>query len=64
MVSFYFPELNFHKVQQILILSPFFSTVRLVNGFVENQHKKTGRSISELAEAVGIPRVQVDIRHG
>uniref|UniRef100_A0A0E0J7L2 Uncharacterized protein n=1 Tax=Oryza nivara TaxID=4536 RepID=A0A0E0J7L2_ORYNI len=35
----------------------------LVNGFVENPHKKTGYSISELAEAVGIPRVLVDIRH-
>lgn len=38
--------------------------IRLVNGFMENAHKKTGRSISELAEAVGIPRVLVDIRHG
>jgi len=64
MLLFYFPELNFDKVQQTFILSFFFSTARLVNGFVENQHKKTGRSISELAEAVGIPRVLVDIRHG
>lgn len=38
--------------------------LRLVNGFIEPAHKKTRRSISELAEAVGIPRMLVDIRHG
>jgi hypothetical protein len=44
---------------------PFvFPNIRLVNGFVENPYKKTGLSISELADAVGIPRVLVDIRHG
>lgn len=37
--------------------------MRLVNCFVEPVHKKTGRSISELADAVGIPRMLVDIRH-
>jgi ribosomal biogenesis protein LAS1 len=41
-----------------------FPTARLVNGFMENPHKKTGHSISDLAEIVGIPRVLVDIRHG
>ncbi|WOL10935.1 hypothetical protein Cni_G19695 [Canna indica] len=35
--------------------------IRLVNCFVA--HKKTKFSISELADAVGIPRVLVDIRH-
>jgi ribosomal biogenesis protein LAS1 len=65
MVSFSFAQLNFDKQQTfILYMLLFFSTTRLVNGFVENPHKKTGRSISELAEAVGIPRVLVDIRHG
>jgi ribosomal biogenesis protein LAS1 len=65
MVSFSFAQLNFDKQQTfILYMLLFFSTARLVNGFVENPHKKTGRSISELAEAVGIPRVLVDIRHG
>ncbi|XP_020574001.1 uncharacterized protein LOC110020290 [Phalaenopsis equestris] len=37
--------------------------LRLVNDFVEPAHKKTGRSISDLADAVGIPRTLVDIRH-
>ncbi|THU56488.1 hypothetical protein C4D60_Mb11t17770 [Musa balbisiana] len=35
--------------------------IRLVNCFVA--HKKTKYSISELADAAGIPRVLVDIRH-
>lgn len=37
---------------------------RLVNVFVEPLHKKTRRSISELAEAIGLPRALIDIRHG
>ena len=37
---------------------------RLVNGFMESPHKETGRSISDLAETVGVPRILVDIRHG
>jgi ribosomal biogenesis protein LAS1 len=45
-------------------MTPSVIFTRLVNGFMENAHKKTGLSISELAEAVGIPRVLVDIRHG
>ncbi|RZR95189.1 hypothetical protein BHM03_00024027 [Ensete ventricosum] len=39
-----------------------FLLLRLVNCFVA--HKKTKCSISELADAAGIPRVLVDIRHG
>jgi len=49
--------------EEMLVMLYSMAIMRLVNGFVENQHKKTGRSISELAEAVGIPRVLVDIRH-
>ncbi|KAK8944267.1 hypothetical protein KSP39_PZI008564 [Platanthera zijinensis] len=37
--------------------------MRLVNDFVEPEHKTTGRSISDIAEALGIPRTFVDIRH-
>ncbi|TVU36550.1 hypothetical protein EJB05_18488, partial [Eragrostis curvula] len=48
---------------EMLAMLYSMAIMRLVNGFVENPHKKTGRSISELAEAVGIPRVLVDIRH-
>jgi len=61
MISYSFPQLKYNTY---LLPTFYFSTVRLVNGFVENPYKKTGLSISELAEAVGIPRVLVDIRHG
>ncbi|PKU64971.1 uncharacterized protein LOC110093827 [Dendrobium catenatum] len=37
--------------------------MRLVNDFVEPVHKETGRSISDIADAIGIPRTLVDIRH-
>ncbi|BAF29356.1 uncharacterized protein [Oryza sativa Japonica Group] len=49
--------------EEMLSMLYSMAIMRLVNGFVENPHKKTGYSISELAEAVGIPRVLVDIRH-
>ncbi|KAG0463827.1 hypothetical protein HPP92_019896 [Vanilla planifolia] len=48
---------------EMLAMLYCMSIIRLVNGFVEPAHKKTGRSISDLAEAVGIPRTLVDIRH-
>ncbi|KAK3162236.1 hypothetical protein QOZ80_1BG0087210 [Eleusine coracana subsp. coracana] len=48
---------------EMLAMLYSMAIMRLVNGFMENPHKKTGRSISDLAEAVGIPRVLVDIRH-
>uniref|UniRef100_A0A0D9XXL1 Uncharacterized protein n=1 Tax=Leersia perrieri TaxID=77586 RepID=A0A0D9XXL1_9ORYZ len=49
--------------EEMLTMLYSMAIMRLVNGFVENPHKKTGYSISDLAEAVGIPRVLVDIRH-
>ncbi|WVZ72259.1 hypothetical protein U9M48_020748 [Paspalum notatum var. saurae] len=49
--------------EEMLAMLYSMAIMRLVNGFVENTYKRTGRSISELAEAVGIPRVLVDIRH-
>lgn len=49
--------------EEMLAMLYCMAIMRLVNGFVEPAHKKTGRSISELADAVGIPRMLVDIRH-
>ncbi|KAL5673559.1 hypothetical protein ACJX0J_017865, partial [Zea mays] len=49
--------------EEMLAMLYSMAIMRLVNGFVENPYKKTGLSISELADAVGIPRVLVDIRH-
>lgn len=49
--------------EEMLAMLYCMSIMRLVNCFVEPAHKKTGRSISELADAIGIPRVLVDIRH-
>ncbi|XP_010922079.3 uncharacterized protein [Elaeis guineensis] len=49
--------------EEMLAMLYSMAITRLVNGYVEPAHKKTRRSISELAEAVGIPRMLVDIRH-
>ncbi|PKA52012.1 hypothetical protein AXF42_Ash008241 [Apostasia shenzhenica] len=49
--------------EEMLAMLYCMSIIRLVNGFVEPAHKKTGRSISDLAGALGIPRTLVDIRH-
>lgn len=37
---------------------------RLVNGVVEKTRKKTEASIAVAADAIGIPRMLIDIRHG
>ncbi|XP_020276908.1 uncharacterized protein LOC109851263 isoform X1 [Asparagus officinalis] len=49
--------------EELLAMLYSMAIMRLVNCFVEPAHKKTGRSISELADVVGIPRMLVDIRH-
>lgn len=49
--------------EELLSMLYCMAIMRLVNGFVEPAHKKTGLSISQLADAVGIPRMLVDIRH-
>ncbi|KAJ0985225.1 hypothetical protein J5N97_003581 [Dioscorea zingiberensis] len=51
------------RSEELLAMLYCMAIVRLVNGFVEPAHKKTGRSISELADAIGFPRVLIDIRH-
>lgn len=38
--------------------------LRLVNGVLEKTRKKHEVSIAEAAEAIGIPRMLIDIRHG
>lgn len=38
--------------------------LRLVNAFVEKTRKKEEMSIAVAAEAIGIPRTLIDIRHG
>lgn len=38
--------------------------LRLVNGSVEKTRKKEEVSIGGAAEAIGIPRMLIDIRHG
>ncbi|XBI19806.1 hypothetical protein VPH35_061241 [Triticum aestivum] len=48
---------------EMLALLYSMAIIRLVNGFMESPHKETGRSISDLAETVGVPRILVDIRH-
>ncbi|OAY74823.1 Ribosomal biogenesis protein LAS1L [Ananas comosus] len=57
------PEDDALTSEEMLASLYSMAIMRLVNCYVEHAHKKTGRSISELADAVGIPRVLVDIRH-
>ncbi|KAK1293551.1 hypothetical protein QJS10_CPB17g01667 [Acorus calamus] len=49
--------------EQMLSMLYCMAIMRLVNCFVERSHKRTRRSISQLAEDVGMPRMLVDIRH-
>ncbi|ONK61497.1 uncharacterized protein A4U43_C08F30520 [Asparagus officinalis] len=49
--------------EELLAMLYSMAIIRLVNCFVEPAHKITRRSISELADVVGIPRMLVDIRH-
>ena len=39
---------------------PFFT---LLNGVVDQSHKRKGQSISDSANLIGLPRLLVDIRH-
>lgn len=41
-----------------------FAFSRLVNGVVEKTRKKEVASIAVAADAIGIPRMLIDIRHG
>lgn len=42
----------------------YFGLWRLVNCVVEKTRRKTEASIAEAANAIGIPRKLIDVRHG
>ncbi|MCL7036543.1 hypothetical protein MKW94_014562 [Papaver nudicaule] len=48
---------------EVLSMLHCMSIVRLVNGVIEKTRKKTEVSIAEAANAIGIPRMLIDIRH-
>ncbi|ERM98114.1 uncharacterized protein LOC18426107 isoform X1 [Amborella trichopoda] len=49
--------------EEILAMAYSMAIMRLVNGFVEQSHKKMRVSIADAAEAIGLPRLLIDIRH-
>ncbi|KAL2544456.1 las1-like family protein [Forsythia ovata] len=49
--------------QEMLSMLYCMAIMRLVNGVVEKTRKKTEVSIGEAANAIGIPRMLIDIRH-
>lgn len=48
---------------EILAMSYCMAIMRLVNGFLDKSCKESKISIAQSAEAIGIPRMLVDIRH-
>ncbi|XP_068637563.1 uncharacterized protein [Aristolochia californica] len=54
---------NALESDEMLAMGYCMAIMRLVNSFVEKSRKKTALSISESADALGIPRMLVDIRH-
>ncbi|KAI3882362.1 hypothetical protein MKX03_028062 [Papaver bracteatum] len=48
---------------EVLSMLHCMSILRLVNGVVEKTRKKTEVSIADAANAIGIPRMLIDIRH-
>lgn len=59
--SFFF---NFPKFVHYSFNICWVDFLRLVNGAVEKTRKKEEVSIGGAAEAIGIPRMLIDIRHG
>lgn len=51
-------------LQYIIFFSFLLLFLRLVNGVVEKTRKKEVASIAVAADAIGIPRMLIDIRHG
>ncbi|OVA18525.1 Las1-like [Macleaya cordata] len=49
--------------EEILSMLYSMAIMRLVNGVIEKTRKKTEVSIAEAANAIGIPRMLIDIRH-
>lgn len=49
--------------EEVLRMAYSMAIVRLLNGVVDQSHKKRGQSINDSANSIGIPRLLVDIRH-
>ncbi|KAF5471094.1 hypothetical protein F2P56_011565 [Juglans regia] len=49
--------------EEILAMLYCMAIIRLVNGVIEKARKKTEVSIAVAADAIGIPRMLIDIRH-
>ncbi|XP_042484833.1 uncharacterized protein LOC122065099 [Macadamia integrifolia] len=49
--------------EEMLAMLYCMANMRLVNGVVEKTRKRTQISIAEAADAIGIPRMLIDIRH-
>lgn len=49
--------------EEVLRMAYSMAIVRLLNGVVDQSHKKKGQSISDSANLIGLPRLLVDIRH-
>lgn len=60
-VCYHFTHFQERRIH--LFILDFFPS-RLVNGFLDKSCKEAKVSISQAAEAIGIPRILVDIRHG
>ncbi|CAL5425463.1 unnamed protein product [Camellia sinensis] len=50
--------------EEMLTMLYCMAIVRLVNGVVKKTHRKTEVSIAQAADAINIPRMLIDIRHG
>ncbi|PIN26272.1 Nuclear protein involved in cell morphogenesis and cell surface growth [Handroanthus impetiginosus] len=63
--SFFGNDLNESTAQSEEMLAMLYcmAIMRLVNGVVERTRKKNEVSIGEAADAIGIPRMLIDIRH-
>ncbi|KAG9451120.1 hypothetical protein H6P81_011085 [Aristolochia fimbriata] len=54
---------NALESDEMLAMGYCMAIIRLVNSFAEKSRRKTGLSISESADALGIPSMLIDIRH-
>ncbi|KAK1372831.1 putative pre-rRNA-processing protein las1 [Heracleum sosnowskyi] len=54
---------NLLHSEEMLAMLYSMAIMRLVNGVVEKTRKKTEVSIGEAADALGIPRMLIDVRH-
>lgn len=53
-----------HVLSEVVLRMAYsMAIVRLLNGVVDQLHKKRGQSINDSANSIGLPRLLVDIRH-